>query len=333
MVINIRTALNQCADHVSAILRRNNILVEYYIYPEPVPTTIAAYEPRLLVLQDRIRSIKKVNFSHLEQLINDPDCLFAPQLISIIDDLFNVIFSFQHLFEQHYDPNLRQPVPYREALQALGSVHQHLHHLIRIRDSNSTRPRAWQLVAHHNDGSSYQFCRGAIQVLNNYDRGLITTVPENDLFLLNRNTLSSQGGAYLWWICPFSRCPLSPCAFKLRFHVLDSQGSSIHTNSETRTHPSVNLEYRSTLLIKSHLHVPSDGAVMMKYGCLFCFAEGRPLEVEVTAFGTGRALATHLCDAHQGGKLPQAMLLQVFKVAIDGQCPGVNRWDANFLRG
>lgn len=328
MVINIKTAVNECAAHALEIQRRNNTLVEYYIYPEPVPTAIAAYEPQLLILQKRIRSIKKVNFSRLEQLIDDPDCLAASHLISIIADLLSAVLGFQRLFELHYDPGLRPPLPYTQALEALPYIQNHLSDLNRIRLSNPHRPRAEHILAHHNDGSSYQFCRGAIQVLNDDDRGLIANVSENDLLLVNRNTLASQGGAYLWWTCPFGSC-----AFKLRFHVLGSQRSSIHNNSETRTHPSVNLEYRSTFLIKSHLHIPFDGAGVLKYGCLFCFAEGKSLKGGVTAFGTGRALATHLCDAHQGN-LPPTMLLEKFKVAVGGRCAAwVKRWDANFLEG
>ncbi len=328
MVLNITTALDQCAEHASGILRANNALIEHYIYPDPVPTAITAYEPRLLVLQHRIKSIKKVNFSRLERLMDDPDCLAALHLISIIKELLNAIIGFRRLFELHYDPDLRQPAHYTQALQALNFVLHHLHELRRIRLSNPNRPRAEDLLPHHDDGFSYQFCRGAIQVLNDYDRGSIANVSENQLLLRNRNVLASEGGAYLWWICP-----VGSCAFKLRFHVLGSHASSIHNNSETRTHPSVNLEYRSTLLIKSHLHIPSDGAGVIKYGCFFCAAMGKPLEAGFTAFSTGRALATHICDVHQGSKLPASMLLEKFKVAIGRQCPiGVERWDANFLR-
>ena len=328
MVVNIKTALNDCAEHASDIQRRNNTLVDYYIYPEPVPTAIAAFQPRLVTLQQRIKSIKKVNFSQLEQLINDPDCLAASHLNSIITELLSAILGFQGLFEQHYDPILPQRALYLQAFNGLKFLESHLHDLIRIRQSNPNRPRAEHLLANHNYGSSYKFCPGAIQVLNNDDHGLITNVSDNDLLPSNRDTLASQRGAYLWWNCPFHSC-----AFQLRFHVLGSQESSIHNNLETRTHPSVNLEYRSILLIKSHLHMPSHGAGVIKYGCLFCFAEGKPLQGEITAFSTGRALATHLSDTHQGGNLPPAMLLEKVKVAVGGQCPvGVRRWDANFLR-
>jgi hypothetical protein len=328
MVLNIKTALNECAEHASDIQRRNNTLIDYYIYPEPVPTAIAAYQPRLVTLQQRIKLIKKVNFSQLEQLINDPDCLAASHLNSIIAELLNAIFGFQRLFEQHYDPGLPQRAPYLQAFNGLKFLERNLHELIRIRQSNPNRPRAEHLLARHGYGSSYQFCRGAIQVLNNEDHGLIANVSDNDLLPSNHDTLASKGGAYLWWTCS------SPsCAFKLRFHVLGSLGSSIHNNSETRTHPYVKLEYRSILLVKSHLHISYHGAGVIKYGCLFCFAEGKPLQGEVTAFSTGRALATHLSDTHHGANLPPAMLLEKVKVAVGGQLPlGVKRWDANFLK-
>ncbi|ERF76677.1 hypothetical protein EPUS_02216 [Endocarpon pusillum Z07020] len=329
MVLNIKTALDECAEHVTDIQHRNNTLIDYYIYPKPVPTAIAAYQPRLATLQQRIKLIKKVNFSQLEQLVNDPDGYAALHLRSIIAELLNAILGFQSLFEKHYDPSLPQQVRYVQAFNGLKFIDQHLHELISKRQSKHNHPRAEHLLAHHSYGSSYQFCRGAIQVLNEGDQGLIANVSDNDLLPSNRYTLASKGGAYLWWTCS------SPsCAFRLRFHVLGSQESSIHHNLETRTHPCVNLEYRSIFLVKSHLHISSYDCVgVIKYGCLFCFAEGRPLQGEVTAFSTGRALATHLSVSHRSGNLPPAMLLEKFKVAVGGQCPmGVSRWDANILR-
>ncbi|KAF7503801.1 hypothetical protein GJ744_003242 [Endocarpon pusillum] len=332
MVINIKTALDECAEHASDIQRRNNTLIEYYIYPQPVPTAIAAYQPRLLSLQQRIKLIKKVNFSQLEQLINDPDCHAALHLTLIIAELRNAMLGFQTLFEQHYDPGLPQQTHqarYIQAFHDLRFLEQHLHDLIRIRQSNPNRPRAEHLLALRSYGSCYQFCPGAIQILNGEDHGLIANVSDKELLPSNRDILASKWGAYLWWTCS------SPsCAFKLRFHVLGSLGSSIHNTSETRTHPFVNLEYRSIFLVKSHLHISShDGAGVIKYGCLLCFAEGQPLQAEATAFSTGRALATHLHYTHRGGNLPPAMLLEKFKLAIGGQCPvGVQRWDANILR-
>jgi hypothetical protein len=329
MVLNIKAALDECADHVADVRRRNNTLIDFYIYPSPVPTTIAAYDPRLATLQNRVKSIKKINFSQLERLINDPDCLAAGHLISIITELLSAIFGYQRLFEQHYDPNLGQRAPYATTYGALEVLQNRLHELISTRKSDPGRPRAEDLLAQSNscNSSSHRFCHGAIQVLNDNDRGRIANVSEKDLLLSNLDILAVQGGAYLWW-----RCPVPSCAFKLRFHILGSQASSIYNNYEIRSHPSVPLEYRSAFLIESHLHIASDGAGTTKYGCLFCFAEGIPLQSGQSAFSNGRELAVHVCGAHKGSKLPPAMLLEKIRVAVGGQCPtGVGRWDANFL--
>ncbi len=76
------------------------------------------------------------------------------------------------------------------------------------------------------------------------------------------------------------------------------------------------------------------GGGAVKYGCLFCFAEGTELEGGVSAFSTGRELAMHVCGTHQGGKLPPALVLEKVRVAVGGLCPiGVTRWDANVLKG
>lgn len=336
MVINIKTALDDCAEHVAHIRRRNTTLIDYYISPKPVPTAIAEYDPRLATLQNRIKTIKKLNFSQLEQLIDDPDCYAASHLQNIITELLHAILGYQHLFEQYYDPNIAQREFYTPTFNSLKRTQQRLHELLGARLSNPNRPRAEHRVAHRNNNttsSRYHFCRGAIQVLNNADRGRIAAVADDDLLSSNRADLSAEGGAFLWW-----QCPIPSCTFKLRFHIVGSQALSIHNNSEIRRHPSVPLlEYRSAFLIKSHLHSTSEGSggdEDAKYGCLFCFAEGKPLETGCTTFPTGRELAMHICGAHKGGKLPPAMVLEKIKVAVNGKCPvGVKRWDANFLTG
>jgi hypothetical protein len=331
MVLNIKTALDECAGHAADIRRRNNTLVDYYIYPDPVPTAIAAYEPRLATLQSRITSIKKLNFSQLEQLIDDPDCLAGSHLNSIVSELLSAIVGYKRLFEDHYDPGLSERAPYTATYESLEVLQHRLLDLMQARYINPSRPRAEQILAFRNNSSSssYQFCRSAIQVLNGNDRGRIANVSDKDLLSSNRNILADVGGAYLWW-----QCPMASCAFKLRFHILGSQASSIHDNFEIRSHPFVPLQYRSTYLIKSHLHISSDGAGTIKYGCLFCFAEGTPLQGGVSAFSNGRELAMHVCAAHRGAKLPPAMLLERAKLAVGGKCPiGVTRWDANFLTG
>jgi len=326
MVLNIKIALDECAKHLAFVQRRNNTLIDYHISPDPVPSAVAAYAPKLMELQRRLKSIQKLNFSQLEQLFDDPDCLAALHLKLIVSDLLNAISSYTRLFEDHYDPAISQRAFYTAAYEGLQDLRTRLDDLRAIRQSNPNRARAEHLVGRHNS-SSYRFCCGAIQVLNDNDHGRIATVSEKDLLKANHAELARKGGAFLWW-----KCPSNACAFKLRFHVPNAQLLSIQNTTEVRHHPSIPLEYRSLFLIKSHLHASSDRTGVMKYGCLLCFAEGKPLQARVTTFGTGKDLAIHICGEHKGVKEPPAMVLEKVKLAIDGECPvGVKKWDANLL--
>jgi hypothetical protein len=326
MVLNIKIALDECAKHLAVIQRRNNTLIDYHIYPDPVPSAIATYAPKLVVLQSRLRSIQKLNFSQLEQIFDDPDCLAALHLKLIVSDLLNAISNFTRLFQNHYDTTISQRGFYTATYENLQDLRSRLDDLSEIRQSNPNRARAEHLVGRHN-ASSYRFCSGAIQVLNDNDHGRIAMMSERDLLKSNHATLASKGGAFLWWICPSDLC-----AFKLRFHLPNAQFMSIENTPEVRSHPSIPLEYRSRFLIKSHLHASSDITGVMKYGCLLCFAEGKPLQARVTTFSTGKDLAIHICGEHKGAKEPPAMVLEKVKFAINGDCPvGVRRWDANLL--
>ncbi len=333
MVINIRSALDECSDHIADIRRRNETLIDYYIYPQPVPTVIAGYDGPLTTLQSRVKSIKKLNFSQLEQLIDDPDCVAADHLKAIVTDLLNAIVGFKALFEAHYDPHISHHGHYASTYSALEALHFRLQELIRIRHANPQRARAEQLLVL--TSTPHHFCRAGVELLNNTDRGLIAAVADRHLLPANYAVLTAQGGAFLWWVCP-----VATCSFRLRFHVLGSHASSIHNNAEVRAHPAIPLEYRSAFLIKSHLHTTttnssSDGSGStgaMKYGCLFCFAEGKPLHAFGSAFATGRELALHVAGLHTGSKLPAAMVLEKVKVAVGGRCPvGLRRWDVNLL--
>jgi hypothetical protein len=338
MVVNIKDALEECADHARHVRRRNSTLIDYYIDREPVPTAIATYDPALSLLESRIKLLKKLHFRNLEQLIDDPDCLAARHLLSIIADLFNAIVGFKELFEVYYDPGLRQRGPYVETSEDLEFLETRLRDLIQRRQSNPSRPRAEDLIAQPRDGGGlygpgqYAFCRGAVQVLNGSDRGHIGVVSQKDLLLSNRECLSLKGGAYLWWICPDDSC-----RFKLRFHAPSSYASSINTTSEVRTHGSLPIEYRSAFLIESHLHstasssAPRPRSIAAKYGCIFCFAEGRPLVKGITVFGSGKDLAMHICVNHTGeNRLPPALMLERARVAVGRDNPvGVTRWDVH----
>jgi hypothetical protein len=334
MVLNVENALETCNTHISTIRHLNRTLINWYIQNAPVPTRIADYDPRLSQLSSRITHLQRIHFYQCEQLIDSPDCLAARHLLATIDELTAAINSFITLFEQHYDANVIQNAPsYTPTSDALWDLKTGLDDLIRTRQSNPLHPRAEHYVVQRNQTppSSPRFCRGAVQVINNVDNGGIGVVSDKKLLTSNREVLAIRGGVFLWWKC-------SHCHFKLRFHVSGSQGSSIYTNTEIRAHARVPVEYRSRFLIESHLHqsTPESGSGASgrpKYGCLFCFAQGKPLSsLTETAFSTGKDLAVHLASKHKGAdKLPPILLLETFRVGVQGRtAEGLRRWDVNF---
>ena len=323
----MKLALDNVAEYVDYVLRKNKSLADFYIYPRRLPSEVAAYEPKIKVLEKRLKALKSLRLAHLKQLIDGAESLVAAHLLKIIDQLKSAIFGYQRLFEDHYDPSLSQRGVYGDVWQRLSIREHQLHDLI-----NSSLSRRRQHRAQDEDRHGpLQFCDGAVQLLNDADKGNVSRVDDRDLLPSNRDVLRQYGGDYLWWRC-------SSCAFKLRFHVDRSQFSSITSNDEIREHVNVPLEYRSIFLAKSHLYQPvfEPGANSLKYGCLFCFAKGEELEGGgENCFGTGRELAVHICSKHKS-TLPAPLLLDRFHVAVDEKLSPVarsQRWEVNIHTG
>ena len=62
------------------------------------------------------------------------------------------------------------------------------------------------------------------------------------------------------------------------------------------------MEFRPIFLAKSHLYLPNFDDFpkqAAKDGCMFCFGQGRPLELDVTTFPNGQGLAIHICSHHK----------------------------------
>jgi len=171
---------------------------------------------------------------------------------------------------------------------------------------------------------STHFCKGAVQLINNHDTGTLNQVDRRDLLEANRRVLAQDRGTFLWWQC-------SSCSFRLRYHVKASRFSTIASNDELRHHPGEPLEYRSIFLAKSHLSLPQFGdytSDFAKYGCVFCFAQGKPLERQRTTFATGRDLASHISSIHKSSLPPP--LLFAFNFEIDNKMLGERRrWELN----
>jgi hypothetical protein len=318
---SISETLQDVAEYATQVSRRNRAMIDYYIYPHPVPTEIGEYEPRLKALETRIKNLKKLNFAQLTQLIDDPDGLAAHYLLEIVIQLQNAIIGFRRLFEEHYDRNLTHRSPYANIFEELRDIETSLKTMKNDGQAERSRRRA-ELQP---PTATVRFCKGAIQLINRYDTGALNPVASQDLLEANKFVLRHHGGCFLWWAC-------TSCNFRLRYHVSASKSSSIESNDEVREHRGVPMEYRSSFLAKCHLFNPQFDELPKgapKYGCPFCFAQGSALEQDSTVFPTGLELATHICSSHKS-TLPPSLMLYKMNVAVDNRLPDFcNRFDVN----
>lgn len=339
----ISTAVQDLSKQIASVRRKTNTLIDYYIYPDAVPSQIAAYDPRLAILDERLANLSKISYTNLAYLIDDSDVLAGSYCLEIIDQVLNAIHGIQELFSKHYDRHLEQRKPFGTIYKVLEYRERQLKDTAHIHMSDPQRLKPEEL----RDNQAGAFCRGAIGMINGRDRGRIAYVQPRDLLAENADRLARYGGAFIWWQCP-------DCAFRLRYHVSTSAHSNIHSTEEVREHPGVKLEYKSAWLVKSHLHAPpaplrrnsvslpfpssspssssssSTRRSPAKYGCVFCFATDRA-DKGTPAFHTGRELAAHVAAKHRGKALPAPPLVLKFNVAVKGQCADqVRRWDVNF---
>lgn len=65
-----------------------------------------------------------------------------------------------------------------------------------------------------------------------------------------------------------------------------------------------------------------------KYGCPFCFVTGK--EIGNMNYRYGRELAEHIATKHHFQRPPSALMLERYRVGLDGKCAGnIRRWDLN----
>ena len=324
--LSIKDGITDLSRQITCIRRKTTTLIDYYIYPEETPSEIGAYDPRLAQLQTRLATLSKISYPDLAYLLDDSDGLAASYLIQIIDQLLNAVHGIREIFQTHYDRHLEERKPFETIYQVL------VHRETQLKQYFRTDPRRL-LPEELRPNTEGDFCRGAVQMINGRDRGKLGFVDRRDLLEENRKRLNQFGGAFLWWDC-------QECAFRLRYHVSSSVNSNIHSTDEVRGHNGVMAEYKSAFLTKCHMVQSRTGRGSRgsiggrsgaKFGCVFCFANGKRLERGVSAFGTGRDLASHLAEKHRKN-LPPSPLLQKFNVAVKGKCAErVRRWDINFL--
>ncbi|RMZ90145.1 hypothetical protein DV736_g2615, partial [Chaetothyriales sp. CBS 134916] len=219
--ISIPLILSDLSKQIVSIRRKTDTLIDYYIYPEPTPSEIAAYDPRLAILKTRVATLTKLSYTNLAYLIDDSDALTAGYLEQIIDQLINAVHGIRLIFESCYDRNLEERKPYDVIYRILEYREKQVKDLKMEQMADPQRLRAEEL----RPNEIGDFCRGAIQVLNGRDRGKISYVADRDLLVENRARLRQFGGAYLWWECP-------KCDFRLRYHLSDSGKTNILSTEE-----------------------------------------------------------------------------------------------------
>lgn len=167
---------------------------------------------------------------------------------------------------------------------------------------NYQAPRAADLPQPHN---SPKFCRGALQMINNNDRGDVAQVPAsvvNNLEAEDKEKIR-DGGFYLYWKC-------TSCAFKIRYLVKSSRTSTVSTTDLIRRHSG--MEYRPSFLVKSHLRIRNPDS-SRKYGCIFCFAEGRTSDI----YSHGKILMQHIRTSHNSS-YPARLFLEKLNIRANG---------------
>ena len=179
-------------------------------------------------------------------------------------------------------------------------------------------------------------------MLNNRDKSTISYVTESELLEENRARLRQYGGAYMRWEC-------ASCAFMVRYYLSSAERFNVRSTEEARSWTDIPVEYKTVFLINCHLYQPNPNDVpgrrpgltgnhlgkgalpkLQKYGCEFCFAQGKTLSGGVTIFATSRELVQHIAEKHRK-VLPPGPLLQKMNAAVKGKCAeGVTRWYINF---
>lgn len=341
------TTVTQAISDISALLEeifyKLKTLIGYYIHPETTPTQIKAFEPRLLILHERLRALSKLSYLHLAHLIDHSDQFSSQYLISIIDQLFNAALGIQNVFADHYDSSLRKRLPFSSIWETL--VYR-MNQVKMIPQRNPSNPRRIS-PEEQRPNEIGKFCRGALQMLNLRDKGKISIVDRRNLSEAEQRKMRDFKGVFLDWECP-------ECDFKVHFHVSSSTTSNIHSTDEICQHDSIEIQYRSLFLAKSHLYLAPHNKVSAvstresvtvssarrgttnraqhpQYGCLFCYALGKDMELGRTTFASPRNLAEHISIRHRKPVLP-SLLLHRFNVAIGGKMAQErHRWDVNFL--
>lgn len=334
--IQIHQSIDEILNLIMQIRHKLTTMINWYIHPNIVPSEIKAYEPRFIILQERLRGLRGVSYEELANLVDASDGLASQYLFQIVDQLLNSVIAIERIFANHYDSELHVKKPMSTIWYILEYRAQQLK---LVSGQPMINPRRLFPEDYRGANVLGKFCRGAVQMMNNRDRGKISFIEKKDLSEENSAKLRDFGGAFLYWAC-------ADCAYKVRYHVSNSVTSSIHTTDEIREQDSGAIQYRSLFLAKSHLYLPLASGTLgslskrestnissstTKYGCLFCVCKGKELKRGSTAFARPEDLAEHIGLYHRK-PTPPSILLHHFLVAISGKIANDRqRWDLNFV--
>jgi hypothetical protein len=351
--ISVQQALEDLQVLLNQIRRKLRTLIDWYIFPNVVPDTIKAYDPRLQILQARLKSLARIDYLKLPYILDNSDEFASRYLFELAEQLQHSARGIQIIFVDHYDRDLADKQPFHSIWETLFYK---LDQIKLFRDRMPSNPSRRPAELQRNPPALGNFCPGGLALSNGRDRGRISFVAQKDLTDENRRKLKLFQGAFLNWHC-------HDCAYKVRFHVSNSATSNIQITDEIREHPNLPIQYRSAFLAKCHLYQATpdrtsqssdstalvvrrdslqgyrrdsfqssrrDGFQGLKYGCVFCFAMGYDLDRRDTAFSTIRDFAEHIAHEHRR-HLPPSMLIHRFSVAVDGKTVVGGRWDLNML--
>jgi hypothetical protein len=290
-------------------------------------------DPQLGLLELQLKELLTLSTSNLDFLIDSWEVLVARYVSAIVDQLISVVYGIEKVFIDHGDASLHKRNAFNPFYKALEHAKTQLEDI----SLGHTFTYKTPMPAEVRPGQDAYFCRGAIRIINDGDIGRIERVRGGQLQAKDDERLKQSDGALLYWCCSY-------CPFKLCFHIPDSMGNSINAWDEILTHDGINLSYKPRFLVKSHLHQsiirelstvePSQAP---KYGCVFCFSVGKPLQQGISAdpsatvFRSAIELAAHTNEHHRN-PLPHQLLLQKFLVALEGKvAEGVRGWDVNFV--
>ena len=218
--IHIRQAIDDILVLLLQVRRKLDTMINWYIYPDIVPSEIKAYDPRLLILQERLTGLGTISYQQLALMIDQSDQLGANYLFGIVEQIMHSIRGIQFIFENHYDPDIFERKPFETIWSTL--IYR-LEQLKLVSSQPMIKPRRLPPEDLRGANQLGNFCRGAIQMLNHRDRGKISFIEKRDLTDENQRKLRDFGGAFLNWEC-------HECAYKVRYHVSNSMASNIHSN-------------------------------------------------------------------------------------------------------